>query len=103
MAAFYTLPGDREVTLVWITGSEIDNGGFNLYRSDSEEGEYIKINDTLITAEGNAGGSSYEFVDKDVKNGKTYYYKLEDVDLNGNSTFHGSVSATPRWIYGIKK
>ena len=27
--------------------------------------------------------------------------KLEDIDLNGNSTLHGPVNATPRWVYGI--
>ncbi len=26
---------------------------------------------------------SYEFVDKNVQNRKTYFYKLEDIDLNG--------------------
>jgi hypothetical protein len=25
----------------------------------------------------------------------------EDIDLNGNSTMHGPVSAVPRQIYGI--
>ena len=36
----------------------------------------------LIPAKGSATqGASYEFVDKNVKNGRTYYYKLEDIDL----------------------
>jgi hypothetical protein len=90
--------------LSWETESEIDNAGFNLYRSDSENGEYIKINDSLIPTEGTTTqGASYEFIDTDVKNRKTYYYKLEDIDLNGTSTMHGAVSAMPRWIYGIGK
>jgi hypothetical protein len=32
----------------------------------------------------------------DVKNRETYWYKLEDIDLNGKSTMHGPVSATSR-------
>ena len=40
-------------------------------------------------------GASYEYVDTDVKNRKTYYYKLEDIDVNGVATFHGPMSATP--------
>ena len=90
--------------LEWSTESEIDNAGFNLYRSESENGEYIKINTSLIPAQGSSTqGASYEFIDKDVQNRKTYYYKLEDIDLNGKSTMHGPVNATPGLIYGMGK
>ncbi|MCX5902526.1 MAG: hypothetical protein NTV89_03450, partial [Proteobacteria bacterium] len=101
---FNAIPANRMVTLVWSTASEIDNAGFNLYRSEKEDGEYTKINDSLILAKGSSTqGASYEFVDRDVKNRKTYFYKLEDIDLNGESTMHGPVSTTPRLIFGILK
>jgi hypothetical protein len=88
---------------LWTTESEIDNAGFNLYRSDSKDGKYSRINASLIPAKGSASqGVSYEFVDSAVKNGRTYYYKLKDIDLSGKSTMHGPVSATPRLIYGLK-
>lgn len=87
----------------WITESEIDNAGFNIYRAESADGEYEQINGALIPAEGSATErATYNFVDDDVKNGKTYYYKLEDIDLSGISTFHGPVKAVPRMIYGNK-
>jgi hypothetical protein len=35
-------------------------------------------------------------MDVSLKNGKTYFYKLADVDFNGNITYHGPVTATPR-------
>jgi hypothetical protein len=64
----------------------------------------MKINDSLIPTEGSpAQGASYEYVDKGVKNRQTYYYKLEDVDLSGKSTMHGSVSAMPGRIYGTRR
>jgi hypothetical protein len=92
----------NKVILEWLTESEIDNAGFNLYRSDNENGEYININNSLITAKGSSTeGASYEFIDTNVQNRKTYYYKLEDIDLSGKSTMHGPVKATPRWIFGI--
>jgi hypothetical protein len=92
---FNAIPGNRIVTLAWSTAGEIDNAGFNLYRSESKDGEYIKINDALIVAQGTSTqGASYEFVDNEVQNRKPYYYKLEDIDLNGQSTMHGPVSAT---------
>ena len=102
LSSFTAISKAGKVILNWNTESEIDNAGFNLYRSESENGEYIKINTSLISAKGSpTQGASYEFIDNDVQNRKTYYYKLEDIDLNGNSTMHGPVSATPRWIFGI--
>jgi len=103
LSSFAAIPKSDTIILEWSTESEIDNMGFNLYRSETENGQYTtKINASLISAQGSAlQGASYEFVDKDVKNRKTYWYKLEDVDVNGTSTMHGPISATPRWIWGI--
>jgi hypothetical protein len=90
--------------LTWTTETETNNAGFNLYRSESEDGAYIKLNDSLIPSKGSSTqGASYEFIDTNVQNRKTYYYKLEDIDTNGNSTFHGTVKAVPRWWYGMGK
>jgi hypothetical protein len=38
----------------------------------------------------------YQFIDENVQNRTTYSYRLEDIDLNGKSTLHGPVKATPR-------
>jgi hypothetical protein len=102
LASFTARPGNYQVTLKWQTASEIDNAGFNIYRSDSKDGDYEQINDSLIAAEGSATeGAVYELVDEDVGNRTKYWYILEDVDLNGVSTVHGPVSTTPRLIYGL--
>jgi hypothetical protein len=59
----------------------------------------VKINPSLIPAEGSPSqGASYQFIDEGVQNRKTYFYRLEDIDLNGISTMHGPVSAVPRGI-----
>ncbi|MCX5904610.1 MAG: hypothetical protein NTV89_14350 [Proteobacteria bacterium] len=103
LSSFTATPKAGKVIVEWSTESEIDNAGFNLYRSESADGEYIKLNTSLIPAKGSSTqGATYEFVDTDVQNRKTYYYKLEDIDLTGTSTMHGPVSATPRLIYGNK-
>gem|GEM_PF-3313709 len=94
--------GNGSVTLAWKTASEIENAGFNLYRSESKQGNYTKINEQLIPAKGSAvQGADYIFIDKNVKNGRTYYYKLEDIDTAGKRTIHGPVQATPRLFYRI--
>ena len=104
LASFTATPKAGQFILTWSTASEIDNAGFNIYRAESEDGEYIEINDSLIPVKGSSTqGANYEFIDNDVKNRKTYFYKLEDIDLNGKSTMHGPVSATPRLIYGLVK
>ncbi|TVM03269.1 MAG: hypothetical protein CV087_06205, partial [Candidatus Brocadia sp. WS118] len=77
------------VTLAWQTATETDNAGFNIYRSRLRDGEYKKINDTLIPAKGDAtSGASYRYDDTPPAKG-TYFYKMEDVDTNGVSTMHG--------------
>jgi hypothetical protein len=97
LSSFTATPKAGKVIIEWATASEIDNAGFNLYRSESKDGNYVKINASLISAEGSpTTGATYQFVDKDVKNRTAYYYKLEDIDLNGTSTMHGPVSAEPR-------
>jgi len=104
LSYFAATPKAHKIILQWNTEEEISNAGFNIYRSDAENGNYSKINTSLIPAKGSTTqGSSYEFVDQDVQLWKTYRYKLEDIDLNGTSTMHGPVSAMPRLIYGMGK
>ena len=102
LASFSALPGNGSVTLTWVTETELDNAGFNIYRA-SADGIYEQINAEIIPAKGSAtGGAVYEFVDNDVQNRQSYSYKLEDVDLDGAKTMHGPVTATPRFIYLFK-
>jgi len=102
LSSFAAIPKSDRIILEWSTESETDSAGFNLYRFESDKGNYIKINAALILAKGSATqGASYEFEDSTARNGMMYWYKLEDIDLNGKSTIHGPVSATPRWIFGI--
>ena len=86
---------EDSILLDWETASEINNAGFHLWRSETEDGAYVQITDLLIPAKGSpTWGAEYQYEDFDVEAGLTYYYKLEDIDYNGISTFHGPVSAT---------
>jgi len=72
------------VLISWRTESELDNIGFNLYRSDIEGGKYTKINTKLIQGAGTDGNlNDYLFTDDNVVFGKTYFYYLENVDAAG--------------------
>jgi hypothetical protein len=95
LAEFKAMGLFNKVLLKWTTAAEIENAGFNILRADSEGGPYVQINAALIPAKGDPmRGHTYRYLDKDAELGKTYYYKLEDVDLNGTRTLHGPVSAS---------
>jgi len=101
---FKAAAGNRKVTITWTTASEIDNAGFNIYRSTEEDGTYTKINAELIPAKGSPSTSAtYQFIDQPLKNRRTYWYKLEDIDLKGEATMHGPVSAKTGFFSIFKK
>ncbi|MBN2000582.1 T9SS type A sorting domain-containing protein [candidate division KSB1 bacterium] len=83
---------DGQVNIEWTTESEVNTAGYNLYRSDREEGEYVRLNATLIPGLGSATkGSSYSYIDKPAP-AAVYFYKLEDVGQDGVIQFFGPVS-----------
>ena len=83
------------VELTWTTATETENLGYHVYRSMSDDGEYSKISKELIQGAGSSDQAhSYSYIDQDVKAGNIYYYKLADVDFNGNTAFHGPISVT---------
>jgi hypothetical protein len=102
LASFTATPYDGYVLVEWETASEIDNEGFNLWRSETRDGQYVQLNAALIPARGGPTlGASYTYEDADVTDGVTYYYKLEDVDTHGTSTFHGPVLARSSRVFRI--
>jgi len=84
------------VNIKWSTTAEIDNKGFNIYRSFERHGKYVKVNRKRITTFGDdiqsLKGSDYHFFDPLPKRGKIVYYKLEDVERRGKKTLHGPIT-----------
>ncbi len=79
----------------WITQSETDILGYNIYRNiTNEENSRIKITSVLIPAENSSNESNYSYIDNDVQISKKYYYWLESLDLDGSSQFFGPVNVT---------
>src|SRR5579871_3307295 len=89
--------GSGGVVLVWKTGGEVHNLGFNLYREQA--GSRMRVNPTLIAGSAlmmrgalpSHSGKSYMFIDAAGNANASYW--LEDVDVNGTRTSHGPVSA----------
>ncbi|MFV1950830.1 MAG: C25 family cysteine peptidase [Nitrospinota bacterium] len=86
---------DDRIILTWETMSEMSNAGFNLYRSEDPEGNFVRINETMIIGEGDSViGATYSFTDYGVIEDITYYYILEDVEYDGSAEQHDPVSAS---------
>lgn len=94
---YFTAEGaKRSVVLSWATTNEANNLGFNLWRANSLDGEKVQINDELIPSQvpPAGGGAVYEYTDTKLKNDTTYYYWLQDVDINGNVGWSEPVDVT---------
>ena len=85
-----------KVHLDWKTASEINNLGFELYRSTSGDSLYkllssYKENDDLKSKGQSNNTSEYTFVDKEVVLGQSYSYKLVDISFSGEIKEHEPV------------
>lgn len=84
LSSFTAATSPDNVTLHWSTESEIGNAGFNVYRSDVENGKYGKLNTILILGAGtDASPHDYSFTDENADFGKKYFYYIEDVSFSG--------------------
>jgi hypothetical protein len=75
-----------EIVLYW--GSETERGyyGFNVYRGESRDGPYVKINKEIVhVAETTGTPKQYVYVDKPLEIGKVYYYYIESVSYAGTT------------------
>ena len=86
---------DSRVILEWVTESEIDNFGFNIYKSEENDNNFAKINNVIIHGAGTVFKKQfYTFEDKNIETGQTYYYKLESVDFKGKVSLFEPVSVS---------
>lgn len=91
LATFDAVPINNGVQLIWTTAVEIDNAGFNLYRSNSASGPWTQVNQQLIPGRGDtAETTEYSFVDPS----NATFYMLEDVDTSGKATQHAPMEVS---------
>jgi hypothetical protein len=92
------IPFNGAVDIKWETSIEKDHLGFNVFRSNINGEGYIQINDSLVrninTSTSYKG--KYRFIDNDVVNGQSYFYYIQDIEVDGQtSVIHGPITATP--------
>ncbi len=93
LADFAATSAADQIVITWETVSELDNAGFNLYRSITPAGPQGLLAALPSQAAGGSQGAHYRFADRTITAGQSYWYWLEDVALDGTTTLHGPVSA----------
>lgn len=85
---------DDTVLLTWVTASETNNFGFNIYRSTVNDfSTSAKVH--FEPASADASGASYQYFDTGLSSSTSYYYWLEDVNTSsGDKTLYGPLSVT---------
>lgn len=90
LTSFRAVQIEKSIQLSWQTQSEKDNKGFVVQRA-TQNGDFVQIasyeTHTELVGQGNtSSATNYSFVDEQVDLGKTYLYKVVDVDFNGIKT-----------------
>lgn len=87
----------KAVHATWHTASEAGVAGFHVYRSAGVK-PFRRITPALVPAKraGQASGASYRLIDRTVRGGTTYSYRLQVVSTSGKRTWHtiGAAAAT---------
>lgn len=88
---YYQLNQAASIQIEWDTATELNTAGFNLYRSPAVDGDFSRINDKLIPSRGDGlTGAAYTYSDQSVTGGETYYYLLEEVELDASTNRYES-------------
>lgn len=82
------------VLLNWTSQSETNLLGYYLYRGTGSGLSSAEQIPSLINATNTSQTAEYSFADREVNAGNSYHYWLQNLDLNGESDFHGPVSVT---------
>ena len=84
LSSFRAERTDAGIAITWSTESELDNAGFTIHRSKTQNGVFRSIHARLILGAGTTGEKNdYMFVDTTAEPGVIYYYQIEDISFGG--------------------
>ncbi|HNW99956.1 MAG TPA: T9SS type A sorting domain-containing protein, partial [Candidatus Cloacimonadota bacterium] len=87
-----TLSQNNFVTVQWITQSETNESGFNIFRNNVDDlSSAVMVNANQIAATNSSVEHTYYFRDQIQTNDDYYYYWLQDITHGGTITYHGPV------------
>ena len=90
LTSFTAKAARTSVQLSWRTAAELDVLGFDVWRSAG--GKAVKLNRSLVPAKAiaRAGGASYRLVDRNLRPGVAYTYRLQVVRQDGTRAWQAS-------------
>ena len=87
LSSFRAVLKETGVLLSWTTESELENAGFNVLRSVSKSGHFLKVNPRLIQGAGTTSERrTYTWTDTTAKPNVAYFYQIEDISHTGERT-----------------
>jgi hypothetical protein len=87
-----TLTAQNYVQLTWISQTETNLLGYNVYRNSSPDlGSATKISE-LIEGTNTSSAQTYVYYDMELNQDGTYCYWLQNVDMDGTMGYHGPAS-----------
>jgi peptidoglycan/xylan/chitin deacetylase (PgdA/CDA1 family) len=88
LSRFQAVSRSDGILLTWAASGDADVSGFHVERSNAAKGSYVRLTPSLLVP-----SEGYEFLDRNVSPGITYFYRLEALSRTGGETFFGPVSA----------
>jgi hypothetical protein len=71
-------------TIRWVTQSEEEVFGYDVYRGESEVGPFQRLNELAISGGGTTDlPQRYVYTDDTIESGKVYWYYVEKITLSG--------------------
>ncbi len=92
---FIGTPGNGTVELEWETATEIDNAGFYVSRTTYAGGNFVQIGEFIPAKGDSITGAYYSYIDNNVDNGDTYFYRLESWSTSNVVEYSEPISVTP--------
>lgn len=90
LESFTSSVSENNVTLNWITATELNNLGFDILRSNYDKDNWIKI--AFVDGNGTTTEKqTYSITDQNLSAGK-YNYRLEQIDFDGTRTIAGNIT-----------
>lgn len=99
LVSFVATAEAEGIVLNWVTGVEIDNHSYVIWRGTDPNSITQNISGEIPAKAQGPGMTNYSWVDHSVTPGTTYYYKISDISIYGYQTIHATVaSATTDYV-----
>ena len=104
LASFTATAGNGCVDVAWETATEINTGGFYVWRSDNPLTGFVRIDNSFVSSNAvvETMGAKYAFRDcgVDFSGRKPYYYMLEEIEIDAKDSgnMHGPIGPVSETI-----